>query len=348
MNARAADFEAFFNAGGDIWMQSSNSATNYYTVLPSSVAANGSNLSGSTGFVATADGVAIGITDVSGSSMINGFATHNSFTGVSSALTVFETKSGVAVSIGIRDANIGSGGISTNTAPVATAASLNVTFNTIATGTLGASDVDGDALTYSIVSNGSLGTAAIINAATGTFSYTPNVGASGSDSFTFKANDGTVDSPAATVTVTIAAGANTAPVAADAGIEVGDFDTVQGSLGASDGDGDALTYTIVTPPQHGTVTITDAATGAFTYLHTDQSWAGVDGFQFKVSDGVLDSNVATVSVTTRAPTGEHHKNHVGCSLRGTGALDPVLPALFALALAAVVRGRYRARSGKTI
>ena len=95
-----------------------------------------------------------------------------------------------------------------NTAPVATNGTLAVTQDTPATGTLQATDADSNPLTYSIVANGSKGTAVVTNASTGAYTYTPNAGATGADSFTFKANDGTVDSNTATVNVTIASGAH--------------------------------------------------------------------------------------------------------------------------------------------
>ena len=50
--------------------------------------------------------------------------------------------------------------------------------------------------------------------ATGGFTYTPNANFNGSDSFTYKANDGTVDSNTVTVTITVGA-VNDAPVAGD-------------------------------------------------------------------------------------------------------------------------------------
>jgi hypothetical protein len=68
---------------------------------------------------------------------------------------------------------------------------------------LNASDSDGNPLTFSLVANGSKGVAAITNASTGAFTYTPNAGAQGSDSFTFKVNDGQADSNVAVVNVTI-------------------------------------------------------------------------------------------------------------------------------------------------
>ncbi|HEX4983254.1 MAG TPA: LamG-like jellyroll fold domain-containing protein, partial [Ilumatobacteraceae bacterium] len=92
-----------------------------------------------------------------------------------------------------------------NTPPVATDGSLGVVQDTAATGTLQATDAEADPLTFSIVSNGSKGTASITNASTGAFSYTPNAGVTGTDTFTFKANDGKADSNVATVTVTISA-----------------------------------------------------------------------------------------------------------------------------------------------
>jgi len=79
----------------------------YYSVLPASVLSTGVSIGGSSGFTATSAGTVIGIA----SNMINGFPTHNNFTSVASALTVFEDLSGVAISIGISDATITGGGI---------------------------------------------------------------------------------------------------------------------------------------------------------------------------------------------------------------------------------------------
>lgn len=90
-----------------------------------------------------------------------------------------------------------------NSAPVATDDAISTQEDTATNGTLSASDADGDPLTYSIVANGSKGTATVTNAATGAFTYTPNASENGTDTFTFKASDGTLDSNTATITVTI-------------------------------------------------------------------------------------------------------------------------------------------------
>ena len=182
-----------------------------------------------------------------------------------------------------------------NHAPVASNGALTTDEDTPASGTLSASDVDLDALTYSIVVNGGKGTATITNATTGAFTYTPNANANGTDTFTFKVNDGTVDSNVATVTVTITP-VNDAPVAANQSVAATEDTPVPITLTASDVDSPTLTYSIVAGPSHGTVTGT-APTVTYTPA---ANYNGADSFTFKANDGSLDSNTATVSITVAA------------------------------------------------
>src|SRR5213076_2251327 len=73
-------------------------------------------------------------------------------------------------------------------------------------------DIDGDTLSAMLVSgpaNGSL----TLNT-DGSFTYTPNANFNGTDSFTYKVNDGAADSNVATVTLTVTA-VNDAPAAAN-------------------------------------------------------------------------------------------------------------------------------------
>jgi len=66
------------------------------------------------------------------------------------------------------------------------------------------SDVDGDALSYAIVTGATRGTVTITDINAGSFTYTPDAGVvSGTDSFTFTATDGFLVSNVATVTVNI-------------------------------------------------------------------------------------------------------------------------------------------------
>jgi hypothetical protein len=128
-----------------------------------------------------------------------------------------------------------------NDAPVANNQSVTTGLNTSVAITLQASDVDGDPLTYSVVtspSNGSLsGTAPNL-------SYTPNFGFSGSDSFTFKATDNKLaESNVATASITLAPPVATtgfpsptanAPVTSSAGDKNG-FESNPANAHADDG-----------------------------------------------------------------------------------------------------------------
>lgn len=62
--------------------------------------------------------------------------------------------------------------------------------------------------------------------------------------------------------------------------------TVTGNVGASDAEGDALSYKVTQGPKYGTLTI-DQATGNFTYTPNDINYTAVqtDSFSVSVSDG---------------------------------------------------------------
>ena len=68
------------------------------------------------------------------------------------------------------------------------------------------------------------------------------------------------------------------------------------ALGAGDPEGAALTYTIVSGPAHGSLS---GIAPALTYQPA-QNYNGPDAFTFRVSDGVLNSVPATVSITIQA------------------------------------------------
>jgi hypothetical protein len=107
INSWSPQIADYFNAGGDIWGISGASLSTYYDFLPPGAVATGLPISGSAGFTATPEGIAIGILPIH----INGFQTHNRFTGFDPDFTVYETRGTEVISIGIRDATIGGGGI---------------------------------------------------------------------------------------------------------------------------------------------------------------------------------------------------------------------------------------------
>ena len=122
------------------------------------------------------------------------------------------------------------------TAPVAQNGAVTTSEGSPVNGTLIATDPNSDPLTFSIVANGALGTAVIIDVVTGAFVYTPNPGATGEDHFTFQASDGVAASNIATVVVTIEAAPLTVTLVAPAGGEkvfIGTATSIQWSATAS-------------------------------------------------------------------------------------------------------------------
>jgi Bacterial Ig domain len=179
-----------------------------------------------------------------------------------------------------------------NHAPTASAGTVTTDQDTAATMALAASDPDGDVLTYTIVSGPDHGT---LSGSGVSRTYTPATGYSGADSFTFKASDGAVDSNIATVTIAVRH-VNRAPTASAGSITTDENTAAAVSLAATDPDGDALTYTIVGSPAHGTL----GGTGSSRTYTPAAGYSGPDSFTFKVSDGTRDSAPATVSITVRA------------------------------------------------
>jgi VCBS repeat-containing protein len=180
-----------------------------------------------------------------------------------------------------------------NDAPVAQNGTASVFSGGSVTGTLVAGDIDSPSLSYALVANGTKGSA-VVNASTGGYTYTSNAGTSGTDAFTFKANDGSLDSNVATITVTIAA--NRPPVANSQSLTTLEDKSANGTLGATDADGNRLTFSIVANGSKGTATISNTSTGRFAYIPSANA-NGTDTFTFKANDGMTDSNVATVTVS---------------------------------------------------
>jgi VCBS repeat-containing protein len=192
---------------------------------------------------------------------------------------------------------------STNTPPVANADAYstpkNTTLNISAPGVL-ANDTDpeGDPLTASLMRAAKHGTVSL--SGDGSFTYTPDVDYVGTDSFTYKANDGTANSNTATVTITVTS-TNAPPVAnADTYTTLKNttLNTPAPGVLANDIDpeGDPLTASLMSATQHGTVSL--SGDGSFTYT-PDADYVGTDSFTYKANDGAADSNTVTVTITVK-------------------------------------------------
>ncbi len=73
--------------------------------------------------------------------------------------------------------------------------------------------------------------------------------------------------------------------------------SVGGQLAGYDADGNPLTYSIVTTPTQGVITLTNPATGDFIYTANPSAPGGLDAFSYRVSDGVYtSSNIITANI----------------------------------------------------
>lgn len=160
-------------------------------------------------------------------------------------------------------------------------------------GTVTATDVEGDLLTYSLVTNSANGFVTL--GTDGSFTFAPNADFHGSDSFTYRATDPSGAFVEGTVTITVAA-VNDAPTASDQMLAV-DEDTPLGIYPtASDVDGDPLTYTVSSGPTNGTITFDGSG---FTYTPSE-NYYGSDSVTFSISDGQGGSTSQTFLISINA------------------------------------------------
>lgn len=162
-------------------------------------------------------------------------------------------------------------------------------------GNVAANDVDpnGDPLTVNTTpvtppTNGTL----TLNP-DGSFTYTPNPGFSGNDSFEYEICDDSGACDIATAHITVF---NEAPVAVADDIQVvqtphsGDV-----TLNDTDPDGDPMEVRLITPPEHGTLVLN--IDGTFTYT-PGPTYEGNDSFTYELCDDSGACSSATVTLTT--------------------------------------------------
>ena len=228
-----------------------------------------------------------------------------SFSGSGSSRTIIVTpasgESGEAtISIllndGVRSESVSqSFSITVNAIPVATSASVTTTEDHDASGTLQGSDLDGDSLSYSIVTPPQHGAVTLGGGNGPAYSYSPDDNYHGTDSFSYRVHDGAADSNTATISLTINS-INDVPLAFDSSNTADEDSDASGTLQGSDIDGDSLSYSIVTPPQHGVV-ILEGGSGATYNYSPAANYHGTDSFSYKTNDGNADSSTATISLT---------------------------------------------------
>jgi len=172
--------------------------------------------------------------------------------------------------------------------------------------TLNATDIDGDTLTWNILTPATHGTAT----ATGTglskaIAYDPDADYHGSDSFVVQVSDGNGGTDSITVNVTIQP-VNDSPAITEidpVGVTMSEDGVPTAfnlTLNATDIDGDTLTWSILTPATHGTATATGTGLSKVIGYDPDADYHGSDSFVVQVSDGNGGTDSITVNVTINA------------------------------------------------
>ena len=137
-----------------------------------------------------------------------------------------------------------------NDAPVANDLNIDAVAGVEVPVALTGQDVEGDALTFRVVTQPFNGTLAGIEPS---LAYTPDLGFSGTDQFTYVANDGNVDSGAATVTFNVVDDNNPPQISSVPGTTATTGAPYSYQVIASDADGDPLSYALSTAPAGMTV-----------------------------------------------------------------------------------------------
>jgi len=175
-----------------------------------------------------------------------------------------------------------------NDAPLAIGQNLESQEDTAKEIILAGSDIENSPLTFSLIE---MPTKGVLSGTPPNLSYLPNSNYNGSDSFTFKVSDGSLESEAATVSLKIVA-VNDAPLAVAQNLETNEDTAKTITLTGSDVEESSLSFSIVNMPTNGVLSGTPPN---LSYL-PNSNYNGSDSFTFKVSDGSLESEAATVSL----------------------------------------------------
>ena len=191
-----------------------------------------------------------------------------------------------------------------NEAPVgvadAYATDEDTVLNVAASGVLSNdTDADGDALSAVLVSAPAHGTLNLN--ANGGFVYAPNLDYNGSDSFTYRASDGALQSEPVTVSIAISP-VNDAPVAVDGDYTIEQSETLSAPLNGTDVDDPIYTlhYVLVTAPTKGTL---EMGRNSFFAYAPNPGALGADTFTFRAVDphGAVSANIATQTLNIVRP-----------------------------------------------
>ena len=187
-----------------------------------------------------------------------------------------------------------------NDAPVANGQTVSGYEDTVKTGVLTGTDIEGSVLTFAKASDPSHGKL-LIDPVSGGYTFTPDLNYAGIDRFGFKVNDGAVDSDIEWVVIELSS-VNDLPSANSAAASTSEDMPLKGVLSGSDVERNVLIFSKVSDPSHGVVVI-NSKSGVYTYT-PDLDYVGFDSFSFKVNDSFGDSPNATLDITVSAVNDE--------------------------------------------
>lgn len=184
----------------------------------------------------------------------------------------------------------GSGGSGGPQAPVALSQKLTTVRNLALSIGLQATDNDSTGLTYAIVQGPTHGALTPVDPKTGLVTYTPESGYVGQDAFTFKANDGALDSNVATIDIEIVASPR--PIAQAQAVTTDE--DVPKTITLDAPGGGATTFAIVTQPMHGSLSTVNGADVTYTPA---KDYNGNDSFTFSATDDGATFTQANIAIT---------------------------------------------------
>jgi hypothetical protein len=160
--------------------------------------------------------------------------------------------------------------------------------------TAGASDPEGDALRFLLLTSPRNGK---LSGEPPRLTYIPNTNFFGADTFTFAVSDRWRTSSVATVTITVAS-VNDAPVAHPQSVGVVAGRPKRIELAGSDVEGDKLNFAVGLPPQHGTL----SGIPPMIFYLPEPGYIGEDSFTFAVSDDFTGSTPAKITLQVGPPS----------------------------------------------
>lgn len=185
--------------------------------------------------------------------------------------------------------------VGVNRAPKAITESINIKENENYSGTLKATDLDEDKLTFKLISTSK--NATVVIQEDGDFTYKPNKNFSGIDKFTYQVSDPFKGSDSKTVIVNVQKD-NIAPTVKEFEVQTTQNIPKEFKLLASDKDGDTLVFKIMKDVQNGSLKC-DKDLCKYTPIET---FVGEDSFSYQVSDGIAQSDTITIKITVTATT----------------------------------------------